>query len=582
MIVWGGHDANLNPLNTGARYNPATDTWTAISTTNAPAARANHTAIWTGREMIVWGGSVNAISGFFSDGAKYNPATDTWTTISNVNAPVARMFHSAIWTGTEMIVWGGQNNTGIQTSGGRYNPSTDTWTPVNTANAPAARGSNSVVWTGSEMVIWGGAGIGLLNTGGRYSPLTDSWTATSTTHAPTARAGHTAVWTGSEMIVWGGAAASALSTGGRYNPSTDSWSNLIAPNPPSPRTVHTAVWTGNQMMVWGGRTSTIPDLIVGGRFITAANSWIPTCDTNAPAPRVSHTAVWTGREMIVWGGEDANTNRINTGGRYSLTANVIDFPGFFVRQHYLDFLNREPDQSGLDFWIQQITSCGNDAQCVEAKRINVSAAFFLSIEFQQTGNLVYKMYKASFGNLPGKPVAADRAPFLADTRQIQSTPAQVVVGQGDWQTQLENNKQAFALAFVQRAQFQMIYADIDAGIYVQMLFNKAGVTPTAAETAAAINAFNNAGGGDAGRAAGLRSVAESNSVSTKLFNEAFVLMQYFGYLQRNPYDPPEPTLDYFGFNFWLNKLNQFNGDYLAAEMVKAFISSDEYRHRFGP
>jgi hypothetical protein len=273
-------------------------------------------------------------------------------------------------------------------------------------------------------------------------------------------------------------------------------------------------------------------------------------------------------------------NPRNSGSPTNSCANPIDTADFFVKQHYLDFLNRQADQSGLDFWTQQITSCGSDAQCIEVKRINVSAAFFLSIEFQQTGNLVYKMYKASFGNLPNKPVAVDRAPFLADTRQIQSTPVQVVVNQGNWQEQLEANKQAFALAFVQRPEFQMIYADIDASIYVQMLFNKAGVTPTAAETAAAINAFNGAVGGDAGRAAGLRSVAESNSVSTKLFNEAFVLMQYFGYLQRNPNDPPDT--DYSGYNFWLAKLNQFNGDYLGAEMVKAFISSTEYRRRFGP
>jgi hypothetical protein len=259
---------------------------------------------------------------------------------------------------------------------------------------------------------------------------------------------------------------------------------------------------------------------------------------------------------------------------------IIDQPDFFVKQHYLDFLNRQADQSGLDFWTNQITSCGTDAQCIEVKRINVSAAFFLSIEFQQTGNLVYKMYKASFGNLPGAPVAAARTPFLADTRQIQSTPTQVVVGQGDWQAQLEANKQAFALAFVQRAQFQSIYgSNNNAGNYVQMLFSNTGATPTAAETSAAVNAFNSAGG-DAGRAAALRSVAESNSVSTKLFNEAFVLMQYFGYLQRNPNDPPDS--DYSGYNFWLTKLNQFNGDYIAAEMVKAFISSSEYRQRFGP
>jgi hypothetical protein len=262
--------------------------------------------------------------------------------------------------------------------------------------------------------------------------------------------------------------------------------------------------------------------------------------------------------------------------------NPIDEASFFVKQQYLDFLNRQPDQSGWDFWTNQITSCGSDAQCIQVRRVNTSGAFFLSIEFQQTGNLVYKMYKAGFGNLQNKPVAVDRTPFLADTRQIQSTPAQVIVGQGNWQAQLETNKQAFALAFVQRALFQTQHGGQSADQYVDSLFSNTGATPTPAEVTAAVNAFNSAGGGDAGRAAALRSVAESNSVSNKLFNEAFVLMQYFGYLQRNPYDPPEPTLDYQGYNFWLNKLNQFNGDYLAAEMVKAFISSTEYRQRFGP
>jgi hypothetical protein len=261
-------------------------------------------------------------------------------------------------------------------------------------------------------------------------------------------------------------------------------------------------------------------------------------------------------------------------------ANPIDDPTFFVKQHYLDFLNRQADQSGLAFWVQQITSCGSDAQCIEVQRVNTSGAFFLSIEFQQTGALVYKMYKAGFGNLQGTPVAVTRAPFIADTQQIQSTPGQVIVGQGNWQAQLETNKQAFALAFVQRALFQTQHATQAADVYVNSLFSNTGASPTPAEVTAAINAFNSAGGGDAGRAAALRSVAESNSVTTQLNNEAFVLMQYFGYLQRNPNDPPDA--DYSGFNFWLGKLNQFNGDFIAAEMVKAFIDSTEYRHRFGP
>jgi hypothetical protein len=275
-------------------------------------------------------------------------------------------------------------------------------------------------------------------------------------------------------------------------------------------------------------------------------------------------------------------NPHNSSSSINPCGNPIDVPSLFVKQQYLDFLNRQPDQSGWDFWTQQITSCGSDAQCIQVKRINTSGAFFLSIEFQQTGNLVYKMYKAAFGNLAGKPVAVDRAPFLTDTRQIQSTPKQVVVGQANWETQLETNKQAFALAFVQRAAFQTAHGSQNAAAYVSSLFQNAGVTPSSAETTAAVNAFNNELALDTGRAAALRSVCESNSVSTKLNNEAFVLMQYFGYLQRNPYDPPELKLDYAGFNFWLGKLNQFNGDFIAAEMVKAFISSAEYRQRFGP
>jgi hypothetical protein len=265
--------------------------------------------------------------------------------------------------------------------------------------------------------------------------------------------------------------------------------------------------------------------------------------------------------------------------------NPIGDVNFFVRQHYLDFLNRQPDSSGQGFWTNDIFGCGIDTACAEVHRINTSAAFFLSIEFQGTGNLVYKMYKAGFGNLPGKPVAVQRASFNADTQQIQSTPNRIIVGVGDWQNQLEANKQAFALAFVQRPNFQAAHGAQDATTYVNSLFVNTGVSPTAGETSAAVTAFNNAGGGDAGRAAALRSVAESASVTNALKNESFVLMQYFGYLQRDPdavgFDgQADPTFS--GYNFWLGKLNQFGGDFVKAEMVKAFITSIEYRQRFGP
>jgi hypothetical protein len=129
----------------------------------------------------------------------------------------------------------------------------DTWTATTTTNAPSARSYNTAVWTGSEMIVWGGGtASGTLNTGGRYDPRIDSWTATSTTNAPEARAYHTAVWTGSEMIVWGGwSGSSALNTGGRYNPATDSWTATSTTNAPAARFAHTAIWTGSEMIVRG-------------------------------------------------------------------------------------------------------------------------------------------------------------------------------------------------------------------------------------------------------------------------------------------------------------------------------------------
>jgi N-acetylneuraminic acid mutarotase len=183
----------------------ADDTWTATSTTNAPSARDSHTAVWTGSEMIVWGGYTVFGSFDVNTGGSYNPSTDSWITTSTTNAPTARAFHTAVWTGSEMIVWGGVNNfAGDFNTGGRYNPGTDTWATTSTANAPTARYSHTAVWTGSEMIIWGGYHVtSSFNTGGRYNPGTDSWTATSATNAPSGRYNHTAVWTGSEMIIWG-------------------------------------------------------------------------------------------------------------------------------------------------------------------------------------------------------------------------------------------------------------------------------------------------------------------------------------------------------------------------------------------
>jgi len=262
--------------------------------------------------------------------------------------------------------------------------------------------------------------------------------------------------------------------------------------------------------------------------------------------------------------------------------NAIDTADFFVHQHYIDFLNREPDPPGFGFWTNQITSCGTDQQCIDVRRINVSAAFFLSIEFQETGFLVYRMYKAAYGNLPGAPVPLRLSEFLPDTQQIGKG---VVVGQTGWEQQLENNKVAFALDFVTRARFVSAYpTTLTPAQFVDMLYLNAGVTPSPSERTSVIGEFGSATSTTDTPARGrvLRRVAENSTFTQQETNRAFVLMQYFGYLRRNPNDPPEANLDFAGYNFWLNKLNQFGGNFVNAEMVKAFILSGEYRQRFGP
>jgi Calx-beta domain/Domain of unknown function (DUF4214) len=265
--------------------------------------------------------------------------------------------------------------------------------------------------------------------------------------------------------------------------------------------------------------------------------------------------------------------------------NSIDDPQTFVCQHYHDFLNRQPDASGLAFWTNEITSCGTDAQCIETKRINVSAAFYLSIEFQQTGYLVERLYKAAYGSAPGTstsggthqlPVPVVRLnEFLSDTQKIGLG---VVVGQGNWEQILENNKQAFTTEFVQRARFtSALPLSMTSAQFVDTLNGNAGNPLSQAERDQLVSDLTS---GARTRAQVLRAVAEDVDLFNAESNRAFVLMQYFGYLRRNPNDPQDT--DYTGFDFWLTKLNQFNGNFINAEMVKAFITSGEYRQRFGP
>jgi len=279
----------------------------------------------------------------------------------------------------------------------------------------------------------------------------------------------------------------------------------------------------------------------------------------------------------------AATLEINDNDVVDGSVNPIDDPANFVGEHYHDFLNRQSDTDGQAFWTREITACGSDQQCIEAKRVNVSAAFYISIEFQQTGYLVERIYKASYGDAQSAStwngqhqlavpiIRLDE--FLPDTQQIAEG---VTVGKPGWEQALENNIQAFTEDFAQRSRFISAFpSTLTPAEFVDQLNRNAGNPLSTAERDQLVNDLST---GAKTRAQILRAVAEDPDLAQAEFNRAFVLMQYFGYLRRNPNSAPDS--DYTGYDFWLSKLNNFNGNFVEAEMVKAFISSSEYRERF--
>lgn len=282
--------------------------------------------------------------------------------------------------------------------------------------------------------------------------------------------------------------------------------------------------------------------------------------TPIPSITSTSTAVVTDAQ-----GKTILSGVFNTSGR-STAGNDIDDNRYFVEQHYRDFFDREADDNGLDFWERQISYCGTDAACIERARINTSGAFFLSIEFQQTGYLLYRFNKASFGTMPR------RNEFLVE---MQAIAQGVVVGLAGWEAKLEDNKRAAAERWANRADFKARFDGMTNRQFVNTLFANAGVNPNPQVVEDLINGLNVA---TETRGTVLRKVAENSEFARRESNPAFVLMQYFGYLHRNPDEGPDHDLS--GFNFWLHKLNDHSGNFHSAEMVRAFILASEYRNRF--
>jgi N-acetylneuraminic acid mutarotase len=319
LIVWGGIPDRLNSVlyssaNTGGRFSPSTGKWSPVSTRNAPSARQNHQAVWTGKEMIVWGGlgSTNftqvTAPTLLNTGAKYNPVTDTWTAMDTNGAPSGREGFSLVWTGHEAIVFGGRtltlplssiNLASSTNNGAIYHPDTDQWVSLSLVNAPSSRQYHIGLWTGDEMIIWGGIsstrGITDLTAprqGGRYRVDSNTWHPMSTNGVPLAATNQVGVWTGRQMLVFGG--------GARYAPDQDRWepmaANFSMPRSPS---IPVAVWTGEEMLVCPSDTS---NALVARRYNPELNTWSTVTKTGAPPLRYLFQGAWTGTELLCFGG----------------------------------------------------------------------------------------------------------------------------------------------------------------------------------------------------------------------------------------------------------------------------------------
>ncbi len=313
MLVWGGapRDLSQGDFNDGARFAPATSSWSLLPTLATLSARSGHLAVWTGQRMWIWGGAdENADMEYARQGILFDPTDAQWTISHASWIPEGRINATAVWTGSQVAIWGGFTRSlpGYFADGALYDPQTDVWTPMSNTDAPVGRYNHVAVWTGNRMLIWGGYGAdGAETSGGGYDPVADRWSPISNTGAPSLKNG-VAVWPGRAMLVWDG------SSGGGYDPVSDTWRPINPEGAPSARGLPTAVWTGTRMIVWGGYLAGayFQD---GAIYDPASDSWTPLPLDGAPSARRGHTAVWTGDRMLIWGGSDAS-GVMNTGAAF--------------------------------------------------------------------------------------------------------------------------------------------------------------------------------------------------------------------------------------------------------------------------
>jgi hypothetical protein len=583
LVAGGCNDSGC--LDSAELYDPITGTWSFTGSLNVPRGYYTATLLPNGKVLVAGGFN----SGFVSSAELYDPVAGTWSFTGNLN--VTRADHSAtlLPDGKVLVAGGWSFEWSFFQSTELYDPATGTWSFTGNINTARQSGHTQTLLPSGKVLVAGGTGnsewsFNNLASCELYDPNTGTWSLTGSLNV--ARFLHTATLlpNGNVLVTGGENQDSGVNKSAElYNPTTGTWSYIGSLS--TGRLDHTATLLPNGEVLVAGGWNAASALDSAEVYDPATGNWSGTAKLNGARERHTAVLLQSGKVLVVGGGGGTNNGRLLSAELYDSGSSMINPIGgspFFIRQQYLDFLVREPDAGGSQFYLDILNGCNPaDVECVKYTRGALSANFFRSPEFQQKGSFVMYLYMVGLGQ---RPVTVAE---LSDQDKVDRphfsefmTDLQAISDPNDDKATVSAKKDALTVTWLQRTEVaQRFPLTLTDAQFIQKLVDTAGVSLANQSTlVASLNA------GTMTRAQALRAAVESAEVDAKFYKQAFVTMEYFGYLRRDPevcVGSPDPAQCGYLFHNARFQLSA-DPDFLENAIVRGFIESPEYRGRFGP